>query len=138
MIATGAIDVRHAETIGAAFNVSLVSAALRMCELTREAAAVVYFRDGLLKWAFRFGLPYGLPNTGAGPHPRTLAHDVAWGKDGSPVATVVDSSDWLPLAAPDSRWGELLESSVRLDGDGEILTVLWLPDSESDALDEDL
>jgi hypothetical protein len=138
IVATGSIDIARALTISARFNVSLVSAAIRMCELSRQAAAVAYFSGGTLAWTYRYGLAYGLPDTGTTPPERTLAHDVINGGVGAAAATVVDPKDWLPLAGSGTRVAELLESSIRLEGEGEALTVLWAtdPDELSDDTDE--
>jgi hypothetical protein len=119
MVRTGSLDVARAVEVADLFDVSIVSAALQVSEVTKEQTAVVYFRGGALQWAYRSGMPYGLPATGSSPPARTLAHDIMCGNAGSASATAVDPSDWLPLATPSSWRGELLESSIRLDGDGE-------------------
>jgi IrrE N-terminal-like domain len=126
MVETGAIDMSRALEVAEAFDVSTLSAALRVSEITRERSAVVYFQDGRIRWAFRSGMPYGLPPTGASPPGSTIAWDIECGRPGSPTAQEVDAGAWLPFGRPDPSWGSLLESSVRVDGSGDILTVLWL------------
>lgn len=130
MVATGAIDIRRASDVAGNFEVSTLSAALRVCEVSRERAAVAYYRDGRLKWAFRFDMPYGLPETGTAPPDGSIANDIICGREGSVTGLVVDREEWLPLGQPDSSWGDLLESSIQLDGSGEILSVLWLTEAE--------
>jgi hypothetical protein len=126
MVSSGAIDLTRAIQLAETFDVSAVSAALRLCELTRERAAVLYFRDARLRWAFRCGMPYGLPDTGSPPPPDTIVHDMMSDRAGSADGQVVATERWLPLGSPDPSWGDLLERSVRLDDSGEILTILWL------------
>lgn len=126
MIAHGAIDLTRAGQVADAYDVSTVSAALRMCELTRERSAVLYYRDGTLRWAFRFGMPFGLPASGTAPPGDTVAHDVVSGRVGCADGREVELARWLPLGNPERWKGDLLESSVLLDAPGEILTVLWL------------
>jgi len=128
-IAQGGIDVARAIQLADRFDVSTVSAALRMCELTRERAAVLYHRDGRLRWGIRFGMPFGLPASGAPPPGDTVAYDVASGRSGSAVGQEVELGQWLPLGDPERWGGVLLESSILLDSPGEILTVLWLAES---------
>ena len=126
LVTTGAIDLLRALDVAATFHVSRLSAALRVCEITRERAAVVYFQDGRITWAYRFGMPYGLPPTGASPPGNSVAYDVLCGQEGSLKAQEVDAGAWLPFARPDPSWGELLESSTRSDDSNDIVTVLWL------------
>ena len=130
MVATGAIDLLRALDVSEAFDVSKISAALRVCETTRERAAVVYFQDGRIKWAYRFGMPYGLPAAGAQPPGGSVAYDVWCGQDGSLKAQEVDAGAWLPLATPDPSWGQLLESSARSEESDDIVTVLWLASND--------
>src|SRR5207245_6151893 len=61
LVDRGAIDLERAERVEQIFTVSRVAAALRVCEVTRERAAVVYSQDGVIKWAYRFGFLSGLP-----------------------------------------------------------------------------
>lgn len=126
MVASGAIDLELASLVADHFDVSTMSAALRVCEITRERAAVLYFREGQLRWGMRLGMPYGLPPSGSRPKGDTVTHDVLCGMAGSSKGEEVDAGSWLPLARPDPSWGALLESSVALDGPGEVLTLLWL------------
>lgn len=126
MISTGAIDLARATEVSDTYDVSLLSAAIRVCELTRERAAIAYFRRGKLAWAFRHGLPYGLPAHGSEPPVDSVVHDIVCGRNGSENAAEVDPAVWLPLGCPDSTWGELLESSVSCDGDDGIVTLLWM------------
>ena len=126
MVSSGAIDLELATLVANHFDVSTVSAALRVCEMTKERAAVLYFRDGRLRWAMRLGMPYGLPPTGSDPKGDTVTYEAVCGRPGSSSGQEVDAGSWLPLARPDPSWGQLLESSVPLDASGEALTLLWL------------
>jgi uncharacterized protein DUF955 len=130
IIRTGAIDLSRAMEVAEMYDVSRLSAALRICEVTRERAAVVYFQEGKIRWAYRFGMPYGLPATGASAPENSVANDLLCGREGSLTAQVVDAEAWLPLAYPGASRGELLESSVRSEDSSDILTILWLPQSD--------
>jgi uncharacterized protein DUF955 len=126
LLEKGAIDLERAEQIEGTFAVSKVAAALRACEVTRERAAVVYSQDGVIRWAYRFGFPYGLPPNGSRVSGDTVIGDVFAGRAGSKKAQAVDAGAWLPLGRPDSSWGELLESTVAQDDNRSALTMLWL------------
>jgi len=126
----GAINLHRSTALSDQFDVSTVSATLRLSELTKEPTAVVYFERGLVRWSVRHGFPYGLGGSGDAPAVGTVAYDVAGGGTGSVDGEEVEPAAWLPLGRAQSDSSVVVESSIALGEDAGILTLLWLTETD--------
>jgi IrrE N-terminal-like domain len=130
MLRSGSINLKRSNELADVFDVSLVSAALRLSELTKEPTAVIYLQCGLIRWSIRHGFPWGIGSAGDAPPVGTVAYDIANGGSGSITGEEVDGALWLPLAAQSFAPRVVVESSVALTEEGGILSILWSPGSD--------
>jgi Zn-dependent peptidase ImmA (M78 family) len=116
------------------YDVSVMAAASRIVQTTREAAALVVSTNGRVSWhvkseAFRIWLPQSKDRL----HHDTLA--------AAGFRRVEDSEQ--PLRVPIAAWhqgrgridGELLESTYRIDRLEQIVSLLWHVDTEGELED---
>lgn len=126
----GSVNLARSNEISEAFDVSLVSAALRVSELTREPTAVIYSEDGIIRWGIRHGFPYGIPDRGTAFPLGTVAYDLINGGSGSDSGEEVEPSLWLPLAREHGGSRTVIESSRALGERGGMITMLWSPTTD--------
>lgn len=124
---SGDLCLSMAAEVGEAYDVSLMTAALRVSELTRERTGIVYAEDGLIRWAVRHGLPFGLPSFGDALPEGSLALEAASGADGSMEGVEVAAHTWLPLADSHRADSTILESSIAIGERGGVISMLWMP-----------
>ena len=116
----------------AMYRVSVTAAAWRMVQVTNEACALVVSTDSKVEWVARSStFPYGLlPERAQSIDPNSLAASLVRGEQGSELPVAVPSHAWLE-ALPD-RPIELLESTHSIPQLRQVLSLLWIVDTESD------
>lgn len=130
LLQSGELGLSLAARVSETFDVTLMAAALRVSELTREPTAVVYTENNTIRWAFRHGFPYGLPSFGD-PLPRgSAALEVASGTGGSLDGIEIHAHTWLPVADTSHADSTIVESSFPIGERGGVITMLWMPDEE--------
>jgi hypothetical protein len=114
------------------YNVSVTAAAWRMVQVTSEACALVVSTDGKVEWVARSNtFPYGvLPERRQAILPNSLAASLLRGEGGSDVPMAVPWHAWLESLP--GRPTELLESTHSIPRLRQVLSLLWIVDTESD------
>jgi len=110
-----------------AYDVSVMAAAWRIVQVTREPAAMVVCVDGRVEWFYRsdaFSLP--LTERGQRLHADTLAAAAFRERSGSAMPHEVDPATWLD--SPTNVRGSLLESTHYIPSLNQVISVLWLVD----------
>lgn len=113
------------ERIARRCHTSLSAAAWRYCDLTKEACAIVWGREGRIDWSkrsesFTFPLPKGAPIEQA-----TFALRAFSGKTFPKELTEVPRQAWISASGlPDST--KLFEQSKALPTYASVLSLLWL------------
>jgi len=125
------VSVASAVKLGATdfYDVSVMAAAWRMVQVTREPAAMVVSSDGRVEWMFRsdaFRLP--LTERGQELHPDTLAAATFRERTGYIDPREVDPLIWLD-SGEDVR-GTLLESTHLIPSLNQAVSLLWLVDDD--------
>lgn len=125
---TPSLDVPRA--IASEFATSLSASAIRFVELTSERCAAVYSEDGAVVWAppsakFKTRIPRGKQiDRGA------LAFGCIGKRTTEDRAGRVAAHVWLDTDAK----VEIVEHSATVPEVGGVITLLWVPESEADAL----
>lgn len=119
-----------AAAIAATFETSLVASAVRLTELTSERCAVVYSERGAVRWSapsasFRPYIERGTPLD-----PETVAYDLARQKRRryDDHAQEIAAEAWFDTPG---RGGDVVEHSTLIAETGGVLSLLWVPESES-------
>ncbi len=127
------VSIESAVKLGAAdwYDVSIMAAAWRIVQLTREPAAVVVSADGKVEWMYRsdaFRLP--LTERGQYLHADTLAAAAFRDQTAMPRVQEVDRTAWLDgrVEVP----GTLLESTHLIRSLGQVVSLLWLTETEGE------
>lgn len=120
-------------TLGAEdhYDVSIMAAAWRIVQTTREAAAMIVSANGHVEWMYRsdaFRLP--LTERGQQLHADTLAASTFQQENGTPRVQEVDSAAWLDR--PVDVRGTLLESTHFIPSMGQVVSLLWLTEPDED------
>jgi hypothetical protein len=113
------------------YDVSGTAAALRYVELADEACAVVCARDNTIEWvakssSFRYRIPWRNDSLPVG----SLARDVANGEASSASAQTIDPYVWLEVEQRSAP--ELLESTLAIPSQRQVLSLIWVVDEEDD------
>lgn len=127
------VSIASAVTLAAPeqYDVSIMAAAWRMVQTTREAAAMVVSCGGRVDWIYRSDA-FRLPVTERGQtlHPDTLAADSFRDGKGTPRAQEVDSAAWLDFAV--EVCGIILESTHFIPSLSQTVSLLWLVDGDNE------
>ena len=113
------------------YDVSLMAAALRLVQTTREAAALVVSTNGRISWTAKSG-SFGLWL----PAPKQLVHHDTMAAAGFRRVEVSEQPRPVPITAwverSRNRGGELLESTYRIDRLEQIVSLLWHVEGSAD------
>jgi hypothetical protein len=126
--AATAIDLAGVEM----YNVSVMAAAWRVIQTTRERAAIVVSTGGTITWAARSSaFSFSLMERNQALHPDSVAA-AAFRKGGiTDRPTRVPVVAWTDSVRPIG--GELLESSYGIPSLNQIVSILWHVDADEDA-----
>ncbi|HEY4241486.1 MAG TPA: ImmA/IrrE family metallo-endopeptidase [Kofleriaceae bacterium] len=110
--------------IAAQYQVSLLAAAIRFCELASERCAAVFSAAGAVRWCapsatFARDIPRGKKLD-----PQSLAHDFFRGRELPDAPEPVPADAWFDT----SRDGDLIEHSTGARDLGTVLSLLWVPE----------
>lgn len=123
----GALDITKVVFIADRFGLSWTAAAVRVAQLAPDPVAALLFRGEELAWRFQHrSFPYGIPQNGLRPPVGSATANVCTGQGDVREAVNGDGAGWFV----DRQYGEtpaVLESSIRLGGRNEVLTLLWAP-----------
>ena len=110
------------------YNVSITAAARRIVQVSNESCALVATRNGYVEWQERSNFYYHMATRGQKVRSGTLAAAVTRREPPNPHCERVDAAEWLD--DPSARRVTLLESTHAIPSLGQILSLLWLPDSD--------
>jgi len=127
------VSIAAAIKLGAAelYDVSVLAAAWRIVQTTREPAAIVVTANGRVEWMYRsdaFRLP--LTERGQPLHPDTMAAAAMREQNGAPDSHEVNSAAWLDYDV--EVRGTLLESTHLIPSLNQTVSLLWLADGDSE------
>jgi hypothetical protein len=105
------------------FEVTLTAAALRFVEFSAERTALVYSKEGKVKWARRSRTFGGIVERGAKLDSYSLAIEAFEGKPLPLQPETVDASAWNPNASADEM---MREHSIHLPRFGSVMSLLWI------------
>lgn len=117
-----------------AFNVSLTATAMRFMQFTNEPCAIVFSKDGVIKWfheskAFKeLGV---FVEVRSKPDPATLAAALWEGRSTSKRPRRVQASAWF-AAGNWNKDATIVEQSWIFSEYGSMLTLLWVDDDIED------
>lgn len=113
------------------YNVSVTAAAWRLVQTTRERCAMVVSTGGIVEWMVRsegFWLP--ITERRQRLHPGTLAAGTFRGEGAEPQSREVPAGAWLDT--PTAVAGTLLESTHHIASLNQVVSLLWLVDSDGE------
>lgn len=124
------VSISTAEALAdpAMYDVSLLAAARRIVDTTRQAAALVVSHAGRVSWVIR-SMPFGgwITERGQRLLPDTLASAAFRGEGTTSHPRQVPAAAWFDDAL--SADGTLLESTYRIGQTDEVVSLLWRTES---------
>ncbi|MDE2720519.1 ImmA/IrrE family metallo-endopeptidase [Candidatus Palauibacter polyketidifaciens] len=122
------VEAAHRLSSPGHYNVSITAAARRIVQVSNESCALIATRNGYVEWQERSNFYYHMATRGQKVRGGTLAASVTRGEPTNPHCEHVDAAEWLD--DPGARGVRLLESTHAIPSLGQILSLLWLPDSD--------
>ncbi|MDP2365605.1 MAG: hypothetical protein Q8M94_17790, partial [Ignavibacteria bacterium] len=108
------------------FNVSLTAAALRYVNIGKYPTAVIYSKDGFVKWStFHDYFPYKFIPIGYAVHKDSAVYDFFVGKTMQACSDLVQAKVWFPDNFKVKASTYLYEQNVAMPNYNAVLTLLW-------------
>lgn len=116
------------------YDVSVMAAAWRIVQTTREAAALVVSTAGHVTWIAKSpSFDLWLPEHDQRLNPDTLAAAGFRDEGFAETPQAVSFTSWIESTRP--HFGELLESTYSIERLNQVVSLLWHVNSDSDAYD---
>ena len=108
------------------FNVSLSAAALRYVNIGKDPTAIIYSKDGIVKWsAFHDYFPFKFISKGFAVPKESAASDFYKGRIMQTVFDLVPAFAWFPDDYKIKASTYLYEQNVSMPAYNSVLTLLW-------------
>lgn len=108
------------------FNVSLSAAAFRYVQIGKYPSAIVYSKDGVVKWsAMHDYFPFKFLRIGTRLHKATAAYDFFAGRTMQTCFDLIPATCWFPEDNKCKQSTYLYEQNVAMPSYNAVLTLLW-------------
>ena len=118
------------------YNVSVMAAAWRVVQTTRERAAIVVSTRGTITWASRsHAFTFSLFDRARALHPDSIAAAAFRNEGHVDRPTLVPAVAWTESSKPIR--GELFESSYGIPSLNQVVSILWHVDDDDDSVTDE-